>query len=81
MGWSEHSAGLWRLSIFSRFMDLHGCFPETWIGCILARLSHRGGETLHVGDPAYTTAEEGSRSLVNEGFATLTGVRAQGAWP
>src|SRR3989440_12574105 len=37
------------------------------------------GETPHAGDPAYATAAEGSRSLVNEGFATLArGVGTRG---
>jgi len=63
MGWSEHRAGLWGLSIFSRVC--------VGVGCILASLPPQRGETPHAGDPAYATAEEGSRSLVNEGFTTL----------
>src|SRR2546429_6426357 len=65
MGWSEHRAGLWGLSIFSRVC--------VGVGCILASLPPQRGETPHAGDPAYATAAEGSRSLVNEGFATLAG--------
>ena len=55
----------------NRNIGLYGYSPKAWIGCILASLPPPRGETPHAGDPAYTTAEEGSRSLVNEGFTTL----------
>jgi hypothetical protein len=62
MGWSEHSAGLWRLSIFSRF-----CVDRMYTNTSPAL----GREIPHAGDLAYTKAQEESGSLVNEGFITL----------
>jgi MFS family permease len=61
-GWSEHSAGLWRVSIVSRF-GADRMYTSTSPAL--------GRETPHAGDPTYATSEEGPRHLVNKGFATL----------
>ena len=80
MGWSEHRAGLWDLSIFSRLCSVW-VFPQGVDRMYTSQSAPPRGETPHAGDPAYATAEEGSRSLVNEGFTPSHGVRAQGVWP
>src|SRR5437763_5917927 len=52
-------------------MTLMGASPRRGLDVYSHVFHPPRGETPYAGDPAYATAAEGSRSLVNEGFATL----------
>jgi hypothetical protein len=62
MGWSEHSAGRWGLSILSRF----------GVDQMYTNTSPALGRAMpHTGDVPSTRTRDGSKRLVNEGFPSL----------